>query len=72
MEVFELNNNLNKPEKPYMSKEEKIMYTRIAIDEAIKQGNNELANYYSTLLALYEASDNSLTEFIIENGNAKK
>ena len=51
-------------EKPYYTKEERILYLKIAIDESIKQNNMELAAYYQRLLNLLENSDDSLFNYI--------
>ncbi len=40
-------------EKPYRTKEEQELWYRIAIDEAIKQGNTELAEHYQILLNVF-------------------
>lgn len=40
-------------EKPYYTREEQELYYRIAIDEAIKQGNQALATHYQILLECF-------------------
>ena len=40
-------------EKPYYTREEQELYYRIAIDEALKQGNQTLAAHYQILLDYY-------------------
>ncbi len=44
------NNPLIFREKPYRTREEDILYYKIAIDESVKQGRPDLAAHYKTML----------------------
>ena len=55
-------NNLTNKTKPFLTKKERILYTKIMIDEAIKQNNMELAVHYKKILEMLEKDDNSRHE----------
>ena len=44
-------------EKPYYTDEELRLYYQIAIDESLKQGNEELAAHYKILLDYLDKKD---------------
>lgn len=52
-------------EKPYRTDEEMELYMKLMIDEATKQGNEELANYYRLLLKLSKENNDDFGEFLI-------
>ena len=65
----EKENVLIHKEKPYYTEDEQKLYYRIAIDEALKQGNEQMANHYMILLKLLEtrsAEENSLFKKLME------
>lgn len=50
-------NILKNSETPYMTREERIMYAKIAIDEALKVKDFQTANHYKILLDMYQQED---------------
>ena len=62
-------------EKPYYTDEELRIYYQIAIDEALKQGNESLAAHYKILLDYLDNKDskhNKIYEAIINHSKNKK
>lgn len=57
METLLINN-----EKSYYTKEERILYLKIVIDEFMKHGNIQMANYYQTMLNVLESMEKSTNE----------
>ena len=69
------NNPLIFREKPYRTREEDILYYKIAIDESLKQGRPDLAAHYMIMLDyLQNDSDDKdpLTEMLLRHNKEKK
>lgn len=70
-----LNNVLIYKEKPYYTDDELKLYYQIAIDESLKQGNEELATHYKILQDYLDNRDNHeniLYDMIMNHNKNKK
>ena len=71
---MEKENILIHKEKPYYTEDERKLYYQIAIDEAMNQGNRELAAHYQILLDYLDNKDksqNQVYEMIVNNSKKK-
>lgn len=68
---MEKDNTLKIKEEPYMTREERIMYAKIAIDEALKNNDQQTAQHYKILLDMYNIIDDEFKEDIINSMKRK-
>jgi len=60
--------NIIYDEKNYFTKDERILYIKMMIEEAEKQENSELANYYRVLLKNVTSNVNDgMADFLINH-----
>lgn len=68
MENIDNKNPLIYDEKNYFTKDERILYIKMMIEEAEKQENSELANYYRVLLKNVTSNVNDgMADFLINH-----
>ena len=69
---MEKDNGLKIREKPYHTYEEQLLYYKIAIDEAVKRGDEDMANYFRAILNLVVKGKDSSINFANKLINNKK